>query len=327
MTVHIASPDVARRIRRLNGPGDAVVAFADNLLVGPFAEKHTLLAEARSRYWSCVQSRPSNVRSMYSRLIRSMATETDVVVWSSGTLQHTMLLWMVCALLAKRPETRLRAVVAAQTSQRANDQFGCVSCEFRADEIRNLIKMGEKLGPGARRAAARNWRAFAGRAPTAFNDRCRARPAELSRVGIYHTGHFPRLWATRLRVSVLDELLLRCVGAAWSLPSEVLLRRSSEGMLLRSWIACAGDVFIARRLQDWARHSSVSPVLESETTGGDHLLTGVRYRLSPHGRVLLEQGIRSVSEAPMCLIGGGAAYDHRSPVAALEDGDWKLVRL
>ena len=265
---------------------------------------------------------------MYTGLLESLASVTDLVVWSSGSLQHTALLWMICAFLGERPRTNVQAVVSDRGRERLDDQFGCIELEFRSDEIRALLGNGRELGLGARRAAARNWRAFTGRLPTAFNNRCRAAGiSELNRFGKYHAGFFPRLAEKGLRVSLLDELLLTCVGEAWSLPSQIILRQSPEGIALRSWLACAGDVSLGRRLRDWARHSIPDPVLESETTESDHILRGVRYRLSSRGRALLKQGIRSVAEAPTCFIGGGTAYDPQVPVAASGNADWKLVRL
>lgn len=327
MMVHVAAPDVARRLQRIDGVAGAVVAFTDNLLIGPCTREVAQLAEARRRYWRGVPGAARNVRSMYSRLIDSLGATSEVVLWSSCTLQHAALLWMICARLADRPARGLKIIRFQEGGSSVHDQFGCMERELRAAEVRELAHGGgEQLGMGARRSFASNWRAFTAPLAMAFNERCGGAVAELGRAGRYHAAFFPRRKGDALQLSRVDELLLTCVGAAWSLPSEVLLRRSPEGMALRSWLACTGDIFMARRLKDWAEHSREEPAIEAARTGVGHLLTGVRYRLSDRGRILLEEGIKGVTEAPICPIGGAAAYDPRAPMAATGDGEWRLVR-
>lgn len=327
MIVHVATPDVARRLRRLDGAADAVVAFTDNLLIGPCAADIAHLAEARLRYWRGGGNGPRNLRSMYTGLFDALGAASEVVVWSSGSLQHALLLWMICARLADRPAPGVKVIQCHQVSSSADDQFGCIERELRAIEVRELAGGGERLGIGERRCYTGNWRAFTAPLATTFNNRCIGAAEELGRVGSYHAAFFPRWMSGALRLSRVDELVLTCVGGAWSLPSEILLRRAPEGMALRSWLACTGDIFVARRLRDWAEHSRQETVIEAAPLDGGHILRGVRYRLSDRGHLLLEKGIRRIIEAPMCLIGGAAAYDPQAPVAAREDGAWKLVRL
>lgn len=328
MMVHVTTPDVARRLRRLDeGTSTAIVTFTDNLLIGPCTREIAQLAEARRRYWSGVSSAPRNLRSMYTRLVESLGAASEVVVWSSGSLQHAALLWMISALLADRPACTVKVIRCQQVRASPDDQFACIERELRAAEVRELVGAGEKLGTGARRAHAGNWRAFTAPLATAFNDRCTGAAEELERAGRYHAAFFPRRKGDALQLSRVDELLLTCVGGEWSPPSAILLRRSPEGMALRSWLACTGDVFTARRIKQWAEHSPEAPAVESTLTDGDHLLTGVRYRLSNRGRALLDEGVSSITEAPMCPIGGAAAYDPQAPVAAQESGEWRLGRL
>src|SRR5262245_31540814 len=103
MAVHIASPEVARRIRRLKAPADTVVSFADNLLIGPCAPEPARLAELRSEYWRGTPISPRNLGAMYSRLINSLASAEEIVIWSSGSLQHLALLWLICSIVGDRP--------------------------------------------------------------------------------------------------------------------------------------------------------------------------------------------------------------------------------
>lgn len=326
MAVHVAGPALARRLRRLDISADAIIAFADNLLIGPSTREHVRLGEVRGQYWRGISMSPRNLRATYSRLVDALTSDGDVIVWSSGSLQHAVLLWMVCALRDGRSASVLE-IAPQRADEGPDNRFGCIERELRSDEVRAFLGNEVTLDADTRHAAARSWRSFAGPAPTEFNEHCRAAAPTLDQIGRYHAGFFPRSTAKGLRVSVFDELLLACVSEAWSLPSEILLRRTPEGRELRSWLACAGDIFVGRRLREWACHAMADPILEREAGEGDQVLTGVRYRLSPRGLALLEQGIRSVADAPACPIGGGAAYDPEAPVAATAEGDWRLERL
>ena len=248
MVIDIASPEIARRIRRMSHSYEGALGFSDNLLIGPSSADLAHHAELRYQYWRGMPGAARSLRTMYAKLGESLSSADEVTVWSSGSLQHAALLWMICGILGDRPATEVRVISFARVEQLPNDQFGCIECELRTDRIRGPRDSGEKFGIGLRRTAARNWRAFTGARVTAFNERCHVPTLGLARMGKYHAGFFPRVTAGGLRVSLFDELLLTCVGSAWSLPSEILLRRSQEGMTLRSaliashrFVDCYGD--------------------------------------------------------------------------------------
>lgn len=328
MIVHIASAETAKRLRTVKQADDVVIAFSDNLLFGPCATDVVRHVEARRHDNRGMPLYPRNLRSMYTRLAGSLVPEADVILWSSGSLQHTVLSWMICAFSRARRVAIAQPTVSDRGRPQLNDQFGCMDREIKPGEIRALLGRETQLGSGARRAAVENWRSFTGRSPMEFNKHCLSKAVqELRRMRQYHASFFPRSKHGGLHMSLFDELLLTCAGTSWSLPSAILMRRSSEGTRLGPWLTCAGDVSVARRLREWARHSASDPVLESEPAEGGHLFRGVRYRLSARGENLLRRGLCSISDAPVCLIGGGSAYDPTHPVVAVEAEGWKLTQL
>ena len=123
-------------------------------------------------------------------------------------------------------------------------------------------------------------------------------------------------------------LLLTCVGGSWSNFSEILMRRSDEGVALRTRLHCTGDAFMVRRLHDWLGHDGQEPVIDVERQPSNALPGGARYRMIPRGLDLLERGLRDISDGPACSIGGGTAYDPAEPIVAIvEDGGWTLAEL
>ncbi|WP_156041548.1 hypothetical protein [Chondromyces apiculatus] len=327
MSLHIASSDMSRQLRRL--VNDMVIPFTDNLLVGPCPHGVTDFIDARVRYWRDVPGSGRTWRAMYGRLVEALGSHSEITLWSSGSLQFSALRWMICSLTRERSSTRIIARMVDRGNKPRDDLLGCCEERLGLSELRALLRGGaQPISKTQRRADERRWRSFTSSKPVRFSVRCRTEDPVLRRMRHYHLQHFPRMIRKQLHVSLLDELLLKCVSRSWSHLGEILMRRSDEGVALRTRLYCTGDAFMVRRLHEWLGHDGQKPVIDVERQPSNALPSGVRYRMTRRGLDLLERGIRDISDGPACSIGGGAAYDPAQPIVAVMDGgEWTLAEL
>jgi hypothetical protein len=129
-----------------------------------------------------------------------------------------------------------------------------------------------------------------------------------------------------LRLSRFDELLLSILSGEWQTPVKVFVHDSSQGLELRQFLSCAGDLFIPRRLDEWSAHGS-NPAVERAAgpKPPDNRMLSSVYRLTASGLQIREAGLKQLSDAPSLPIAGIEAYGLTTPWVLLEDG--RLARL
>ena len=173
-------------------------------------------------------------------------------------------------------------------------------------EARRALEHARPLSITRAREMALFWRKLSGRTPILSGKGDRAAPGrkELFMLGDYQAGFFPRKAARGLLLSRFDELLFSCLGEDGSPPVEVFVSRAAAGEALRSWLGATGDVFLAARLAQWARHGGAEAALESEPLDPENVMKAARYstgRASPAPRQCVSTSASSAVHASSML--------------------------
>jgi hypothetical protein len=103
-------------------------------------------------------------------------------------------------------------------------------------------------------------------------------------------------------------------------------QKSQLGAKLWEFLDCTGDLFLPRRLEQWADHDS-SAVVERATgpkPADGYPMLSLVYRLTGRG-MKLREGLERLADAPGLPIAGTEAYSTSSPWVVLDDG--RLARL
>src|SRR5262249_43244575 len=119
------------------------------------------------------------------------------------------------------------------------------------------------------------WRKLSGRAPllSGKGEHAARKRKQLSTLGAYQAGFFPRFGARGLLLSRFDELLFSCLEEQWSTAVDVFVCRGAAGEELRSrWLSLTGDIFLSIRLAQWARHNGHDAALISEPYRSDNVM-------------------------------------------------------
>lgn len=319
MTTHVAtSMDIGRAVRRtLRLPTHFV---PDNLLVGPSAWAAEQHREARASYWEFDKRERAQFDASFGGLLQAIRSRARVVVWTSRLYSDVIALWSLSAFrLLHRPlDPKIDLVLVGGSSDNA---FGRGSIRVTGADIRNGLNSARPLSlTGARRLSS-FWRRFTSRTPILASSAGRgARGREdLSAIGSYQMGFFPRLDGASLSLSRVDHLLLSCVGNDWSTPADVFMRPGAAGHALREWASHTGDVFIATRLRAWADPGGGEALLHREPHRPERLLLEARYKLSVAGEKVLRDGLGHMAQGVPLPVGGTTAYNPLAPWVVLND--------
>lgn len=289
-----------------------VVTSVDNLLVGPSDWDFNAHLSLRGEYWGNRRRHRRNLMSLWSAL----HLKNPLVLWTSSSLEHRVALWMLCAWLGRagRKNTDVRIVTLPE--RKTPHLFVCSGATLHGREIGVRIDGAMVLPEAFRRRAEGLWKKFVGKSPEAFSDQCqrglRGFP-EIRSIGTYHAGFFPQRSGARVALSRFDQVMFACVSSEWATPVTISSRRSAEGDFLRSWLGCAGDTFLSRRLRDWADHDCDGSALESRPLDLSNPMRSHMYRLTSCGKDIARGGLGNLSQAPRLAIGGAMAYDPLAP--------------
>ncbi|MGK3996567.1 hypothetical protein [Sorangium sp. So ce1024] len=163
--------------------------------------------------------------------------------------------------------------------------------------------------------AATLWKLWCRRSPVAFSRFCASGSMfhpQLANLGRYHAGLFPRRVGNRLLLSRFDELLLRRLSQEWLSPVKVFVNAINAESELGAWLSHAGDLYVAKRLDDWYRHAR-GRVIERRDAHhprpSEMTRRSFRWRAGSEG---ILDALPSVQAAPPVSIGGATAYhpDH-----------------
>lgn len=103
-------------------------------------------------------------------------------------------------------------------------------------------------------------------------------------------------------------------------PLKVCAHDSPKGEELRELASCTGDLFVPRRLAHWSAHTAPLAVEGEDRPNPGRPLASAVYRITEHGKRLLEEGLESLTEAPSLPVAGTDAYASSSPWVVLENG-------
>ncbi len=130
-----------------------------------------------------------------------------------------------------------------------------------------------------------------------------------------------RLTLSEFDQAVFDELRVN----KWLRPVDLL--RGDARMF--DFFSYFGDLFLPRRLRDWARHAPRQPaVLMREEANAVNEYTAYSFRLTAFGMRLRERGLESPDQAPSMFIGGCRVYGTKPTWIRRNRGKhWRIEKL
>ncbi len=301
----------------------------DNLLVGPCAEAPEVHAQARCDHWAFQGRERARWLASFRGITKAIDAPEQVVVWTSRLWADEVTSWALCAWrLLRRPGSPDLGLVALGDPAGPDDaaSFGGGSLRVTPADARRGLDGVRSLSLTRVREMALFWRKLCDRSPVLSSSGGHGGPGrdQLHALGGYQAGFFPRAGARGLVLSRFDELLLSCLGKQGSTPVEVFVSRSAAGEELRRWLTLTGDVFLARRLAQWARHDGDAAALASEPFQPDNVMKSARYRLSDAGDALLQHGLAEITRGAPLVVWGATAYDPSSPWVVVDDTAGRL---
>lgn len=282
-----------------------VVVDEDDLLLGPSSadpKRHRVL---RARYWGVQPS-----AELDEELARSGGVPLCVVL--PPTLGGLLSFCRICASLAARGRRVFAMILrpdAAGSAPQGSDP---------AEEATVDVSEALRRKPSAARCsdietalAATLWKLWCRRSPVALSSFCASGGtlhASLANLGRYHAGHFPRQTGQGLLLSRFDELLLRQLSREWITATKVFTGGMKARSGLHAWLSHIGDLYVSRRLLEWARHAHGSIVECQEHPEKPSGLSRWSFRWRPGSEAILD-ALPSLRDAPPVSIGGAMAYD------------------
>lgn len=291
----------------LEGRASPVVIVNDNVLMGPSSTSARRHRTLRARYWKS---------SPFRDLDGELRGQGPLCVYVPPTPSALLTLCQVCSI-AIRHEREVLVVDLGPTPparSRGNDPEEEVVLD--ADAILQPATPGIRWSRLEASLAATLWALWCRRSPTAFSRFCAAGGAFhplISDLSRYHAGMFPRLLGERLTLARFDDLLLRQLSREWTTPAQLYVRAMKARSELETWISHTGDVYVARRLMEWSRHTNGGIVeRREEHPANPSDLTDASFRWHAGGEAILE-ALPSLDAAPPVELGGAIAYDPRRP--------------
>lgn len=248
----------------------------------------------------------------------AIAGDQPVVLWGTRAFADLVWIWWAMDGLGRIPVEPQRLFLARPRPGDPQDTVGGST----PDEARAALATASPILGDVLREGAELWRRYASPSPLAFDEaRRRGSSAfpELTSSAELHGGWFPRLGGDRFRLSYLDEALLGCVDDSWRTTSDVL---KTGGERLVPVVQTFDPFFSVERLRAWAAHGA----LAREVLADDNPYEQDSFRATERTRILLDQGLERVADAPPLYVGGCRVNDPTSPWVRIEDdGGWRLA--
>jgi hypothetical protein len=314
--IHLAPASASPALRRAGARH--VVALDDRITHGPSAadpRAHARLRRAFVREVGAGRGAPD-----LGSTLSALPDDLGLVLWTSAAWRDVVAAVSAIDALrrARVPPARLR--LAAASGPRP------VADRSRRD-LSLALSRASPLTPAQVRAAAGLWLAFTYRTPAAIERARRRRASAFPGFGAAAASHaalFPVVEAgdpDRLRLSALDAAVLGGLSRFWWRDAGEVVR--AGGRRARALALAHGEALFRTRLLDWTA-TSPEPAVEFRvrTRGG---APDLRFRITPHGRAILANGLPSRS-APALAAGGQVAYRGR-PLWVCEAAaeGWRLV--
>lgn len=302
--IHVAVGRVAgAALAKVASP---VVADDDNLLLGPSRVDPKRHRAARVRYWGGEPSTDLN-----EELARSDGPPVCVAL--PPTPGGLMSLCRICASVVEHGRTVFVVDLSPETAGTFPQGPGpgraisiyVADALLRKPSVVQWSKLETTL-------AATLWKLWCRRSPVAFSRFCASGSMfhpQLANLGRYHAGLFPRRAGNGLLPSLFDELLLRQLSQEWLSPVKVYANALNAGSELAAWFPHTGDLYIAKRLNEWYHHTR-GRIIERRNAHHPRPseMTRWSFRWRAGSEAILE-ALPSVQAAPPVSIGGATAYD------------------
>ncbi len=303
--IHVAVGRVAgAALAKVASP---VVADDDNLLLGPSRVDPKRHRAARVRYWGGEPSTDLN-----EELARSDGPPICVAL--PPTPGGLMSLCRICASVVERGRTVFVVDLSPETAgtfpQGPGPGMaistlcrGCSATQAARGPMVEARRQLSRLRSGDCGAAARPL-PFLG---SVHLGACSTR--SWPTLGVIMPDSFPRRAGNGLLPSLFDELLPRQLSQEWLSPVKVYANALNAGSELAAWFPHTGDLYIAKRLNEWYRHTRGRII---ERRNAHHPRPSEMTRWSFRWRAGSEEildALPSVQAAPPVSIGGATAYD------------------
>ncbi|MGK4000641.1 hypothetical protein [Sorangium sp. So ce1024] len=312
----------------------SVVLASDCLIIGPSRQSAEEHMRARETFWCSSEK----FDRLYSSDVR---WEPPVVLWASSSVHERVNLWRACSWLRRLGIAcgdifilEFEPLPPAGIPEEPMPPFDCSSSvsDHPDDVFLEHVDNAQSWPRERYERAIRLWDSYVDENPSPFVESCIRGVegfSELAPLWALLSCFFPRNTTEGvLRLSRFDELLLTILSIEWQTPVAVFADKSQSGVELRQLLYCTGDLFLSRRLEQWASHSSSAFVERAPgpkpPNAGYPMLSEV-YRLTERGMRLRDKGLDQLTDAPSLPIAGTEAYSASAPWVLLEDG--RLARL
>jgi hypothetical protein len=286
----------------------------DRLTSGPCDADPARHLELRRAWDADGWKRPRGLEDLRA----AIAGDEPVVLWGTRAFADLVWIWWVIDGLVRIAAERKRLFLARPRPSDPQDTTGGST----PAEARAAFAIASPISDDVLREGADLWRRFASSSPLAFDEaRRRGSSAfpELTSSAERHGSWFPRLSGDRLRLSRLDQVLLGSVDDSWRITSAVF---EAGGERLVPIVQTFDPVFIVERLRSWAAHGA----LAREVHADDNPYAQDAFRATKRTRLLLDQGLERVADAPPLYVGGCRVNDPASPWVRIEDdAGWRLA--
>jgi hypothetical protein len=249
----------------------------------------------------------------FAERIAAYPSDRPVVFWTSPSWTDRLAFWWALDALKHGPVRPGRCWVAEPRLPAEDRQHFHTPPSLGAFSPREFQAAFADLRPltiKAAQAGANLWRKYAAASPVKF-DRARRTPSasfpDLREVAEAYGTFFPHAVTrpARLKLSEIDQGLLDALQEdEWLRPVDLLKRNPR----LLDLVLPFGDLFLLRRLREWAAHGRDPALRVRHEPQGPSEWTAVAYQLTPYGRRLREWGLESPTEAPPLYVGGCRLY-------------------
>jgi len=314
--IHLVSSDSAAGCVKQAGATRGRVHWSNDLLtIGPCdldPERHLELRRA----WNAEEG----WRQAFGLedLRAAIAGDQPVVLWGTRAFADLVWLWWALDGLGRIPAERHGLVFLARP--RSDDPLQTMGGSTPEEARAALAAAWSVLG-GELREGAELWRQYASPSPLAFDEARRRGSSvfpELTSSAELHGAWFPRLRGDRLHVAEFDELLLGRVGDTWRTTRALLADKAGSERLVRPF----GPFYAIERLRAWAAHGA----LARQACTNANPFEQDSFRLTDRTRLLLEQGLERVDDAPAHYVGGCLVNDPAAPWVRIDDDSgWRLA--
>ncbi|WP_438015143.1 hypothetical protein WMF18_30250 [Sorangium sp. So ce315] len=312
-----------------------VVRASDRLVIGPSRRDALEHVRARRMWWNS-----EGWDKVYSSDVH---WEPPIALWVSASLHERVNLWRTCGWLRHLGFAHHDIFVLdfepvppsrAASREVLTRPFTCSeSVSDHADEVL-LDRLGKARPWSGKRyeRAIRLWESYVDENSLPFVESCITGVegfAELAPLWALLSCFFPKKTVeSRLRLSRFDEIVFSRLTPDWQTPVAIAAQKSETLVDMWHLLFCTGDLFLPRRLEQWASHSSSAFVERAPgpqpPDAGYPMLSEV-YRLTERGMRLRDKGLEQLTDAPSLPIAGTEAYSPSAPWVLLEDG--RLARL